>query len=37
MDLSIGGDLDYIRRTILKNTPVPLGTVPVYQAFIEKK
>jgi len=37
MDLSIGGDLDYIRRTILKNTPVPLGTVPVYQAFIRKK
>lgn len=37
MDLSIGGDLDVIRRTILKNTNVPLGTVPVYQAFLEKK
>jgi phosphomethylpyrimidine synthase len=37
MDLSIGGDLDVIRRTILKNTEVPLGTVPVYQAFLEKK
>ena len=37
MDLSIGGDLDSIRRTILKNTKLPLGTVPVYQAFIEKK
>jgi phosphomethylpyrimidine synthase len=37
MDLSIDGDLDAIRRTILKNTNVPLGTVPVYQAFLEKK
>lgn len=37
MDLSIGGDLDSIRRAILKDTQVPLGTVPVYQAFIEKK
>ncbi len=37
MDLSIGGDLDGIRRRILKNTNVPLGTVPVYQAFLEKK
>lgn len=37
MDLSIGGDLDDIRRTILKNTRLPLGTVPVYQAFLEKK
>ena len=37
MDLSLGGDLDEIRRKILKNTNVPLGTVPVYQAFLEKK
>jgi len=37
MDLSIGGDLDGIRRKILKDTNVPLGTVPVYQAFIEEK
>ena len=37
MDLSIGGNLDLIRREILKNTKVPLGTVPIYQAFIEKK
>jgi len=37
MDLSIGGDLDEIRRKILKNTNVPLGTVPIYQAFLEKK
>jgi phosphomethylpyrimidine synthase len=35
MDLSIGGDLDDIRRSILKETPVAFGTVPVYQAGIE--
>ncbi len=37
MDLSVGGDLDRIRREILKNISIPLGTVPIYQAFIEKK
>jgi phosphomethylpyrimidine synthase len=37
MDLSVGGDLRAIRREILKNTKVPVGTVPIYQAFIEKK
>ncbi len=36
MDLSIGGNLDAIRREIIRNTRVPLGTVPVYQAFIEE-
>jgi len=35
MDLSTGGDLDQIRRKILKKSPVPLGTVPIYQAAIE--
>lgn len=34
MDLSTGGDLDKIRREILK-IPVPLGTVPIYQAGVE--
>lgn len=37
MDLSIGGDLDGIRREILKRVSVPLGTVPIYQTFIEEK
>lgn len=37
MDLSAGGNLDLIRRKILKRINVPVGTVPVYQAFIEKK
>ncbi|MCD6574575.1 phosphomethylpyrimidine synthase ThiC [Candidatus Aerophobetes bacterium] len=35
MDLSTGGDLDKIRRSIIKNTRMPLGTVPVYQAAVE--
>ena len=35
MDLSTGGDLKKIRRRILDHAPVPLGTVPVYQAAIE--
>lgn len=35
MDLSLGGDLDEVRRGILANCPVPLGTVPVYQAIAE--
>jgi len=35
MDLSTGGDLDEIRRKLLKITNVPFGTVPVYQASIE--
>jgi phosphomethylpyrimidine synthase len=34
MDLSTGGDLRRIRRTILARTPVPLGTVPIYQAAV---
>ncbi len=35
MDLSTGGDLDDIRRTLLSMTNIPFGTVPIYQAFIE--
>jgi len=39
MDLSMGGDdLRAMRCEILKNCPVPLGTVPIYQAvsdFVE--
>jgi phosphomethylpyrimidine synthase len=32
MDLSTGGPIDEIRRAILAECPVPIGTVPVYQA-----
>ena len=35
MDLSTGGDIDRIRRTIIKTSPVPIGTVPTYQALEE--
>ncbi|NQT66100.1 MAG: phosphomethylpyrimidine synthase ThiC [Actinobacteria bacterium] len=35
MDLSTGGDIDKIRRTIIDRSPVPVGTVPIYQAVIE--
>jgi len=35
MDLSTGGELDVVRSRILKEMDVPLGTVPIYQAFIE--
>jgi len=35
MDLSTAGDIDAIRRRILKETKIPLGTVPIYQAAIE--
>lgn len=37
MDLSISANLDEIRKKILKETKLPLGTVPIYQAFLEKK
>ncbi len=34
MDLSTGGgDLDAIRTAIIKASPVPIGTVPIYQAM----
>lgn len=35
MDLSIGGDIDRVRRKILSSVDVPIGTVPIYQAGLE--
>jgi phosphomethylpyrimidine synthase len=35
MDLSIGGDVDEIRRAVIEHCPAPVGTVPIYQAVIE--
>src|SRR3989338_4334578 len=35
MDLSTGGDINLIRREIIKNSTVPIGTVPIYQAICE--
>ena len=31
MDLSTGGDLDEIRRAVIGNSKIPIGTVPIYQ------
>ncbi len=33
MDLSTGRDIHNIRDWILRNSPVPIGTVPIYQAL----
>ena len=33
MDLSTGGDIPKIRRAILNESPVPIGTVPIYEAL----
>src|SRR4051812_3413661 len=33
MDLSTGGDIPRIRGAIIKNSPVPIGTVPLYEAL----
>jgi phosphomethylpyrimidine synthase len=35
MDLSTGGNVDEIREAIIKESPVPIGTVPIYQALQE--
>lgn len=35
MDLSIGGNLDRIRKELMGNTEIPFGTVPIYQAARE--
>jgi phosphomethylpyrimidine synthase len=37
MDLSTGGDIDRIRGAIVAASPVPIGTVPVYQILTERK
>ncbi|MCU0861000.1 MAG: phosphomethylpyrimidine synthase ThiC, partial [Methanomassiliicoccales archaeon] len=31
MDLSTGGDIDAMRRAVLREVDVPVGTVPIYQ------
>ncbi|MBI3682053.1 MAG: phosphomethylpyrimidine synthase ThiC [Acidobacteria bacterium] len=33
MDLSTGGDIPRIRKAIIENSPVPIGTVPIYEAL----
>lgn len=37
MDLSTGGDIDRIRQAIIDASPVPIGTVPIYQCVQQVK
>ena len=37
MDLSTGGDIPDIRKAIIAASPVPLGTVPIYEALTRVK
>jgi phosphomethylpyrimidine synthase len=37
MDLSTGGDIPGIRKAIIAASPVPLGTVPIYEAVTRVK
>ncbi len=37
MDLSTGGDLDECRDAILRNSTVPIGTVPIYSMIIGRQ
>ncbi len=37
MDLSTGGNIDAIRQAIIAASPVPIGTVPMYQAIQQVK
>ncbi len=37
MDLSTGADIHETREWILRNSPVPIGTVPIYQALEKVK
>ncbi|MBU3728023.1 MAG: phosphomethylpyrimidine synthase ThiC [Phycisphaerales bacterium] len=37
MDLSTGGDLDACRDAIIRNSKVPIGTVPIYSMIIGRK
>lgn len=37
MDLSTGRNIHHIREWIVRNSPVPIGTVPIYQALEKTK
>lgn len=37
MDLSTGGDLDATRDAIIRNSTVPIGTVPIYSMIIGRR
>ncbi len=37
MDLSTGGNIHEIREAILRSSPIPIGTVPIYEAITRVK
>jgi phosphomethylpyrimidine synthase len=37
MDLSTGGDIPQIREAILRHSPLPVGTVPIYECLAHVK
>ena len=37
MDLSTGGDLDACREAIVRNSTVPIGTVPIYSMILGRR
>ena len=37
MDLSVGGEVDEVRREVLARSSVPVGTVPIYQAALDAR
>lgn len=37
MDLSTGGDLTEIRKKIISESSVPIGTVPIYEAAVSRR
>ena len=37
MDLSTGGDIPQIREAVLRHSPVPIGTVPIYEGIARVK
>ncbi|HYG69499.1 MAG TPA: phosphomethylpyrimidine synthase ThiC, partial [Anaeromyxobacteraceae bacterium] len=37
MDLSTGGDIPVIREAILRHSPIPVGTVPIYECLAHVK
>src|SRR5512143_1609442 len=37
MDLSTGGDIPQIRESILRHSPIPVGTVPIYECLAHVK
>jgi phosphomethylpyrimidine synthase len=37
MDLSTGGDIPQIREAILRHSPIPVGTVPIYECLTHVK